>query len=228
MISKSKITILVDNEPGDNLKNSWGFSAYVETDKWTTLFDADTDPTVIKYNVEHLKIDLDKIDFAVLSHHHGDHYGGFEYIGSRRPGLKIFVPPGSLGYLEKWGLKPEVVYKPIKVAEDAWLTGPLKSWGLHEHAFAFHLNGKGLIVLVGCSHPGVDKLALKAREISGKDVYWVIGGYHSPSMKTLDNLANISQYISPAHCSGEQAKTYVRTRYPEKYRYVHTGSIIEL
>lgn len=113
----------MDNEPGNNLRNSWGFSAYIETDKWTVLFDADTDPLVLKYNVEHLKLDLAKVNFAVLSHH----YGGFEYIGLERPGLKLFIPPGSAKYLEKWGLRPETVYKPVEVAEEAWLTGPLRS-----------------------------------------------------------------------------------------------------
>lgn len=230
MVEKAEITILVDNAPGNNLKNSWGFSAYIETDKWIVLFDADTQPDVLRYNIRKLDIDLSKVDFAVLSHHHADHYGGFRYIGLARPNLKVFVPPGSTDYLKKWGLNPKIVYNEIEVAEDAWLTGPLKSWGwgIPEQAFSFYIRGRGVIVLVGCSHPGADNLASKAKEVSKKDIYWIVGGFHSPSKKTLDNLANISKYISPAHCSGDNAKMYIKEFFPSKYIQVQTGSLIKL
>ena len=230
MTSKAKITIVVDNMPGKGLKNSWGFSALVEADNWSILFDADTDPSVIEYNIKKLNIDLNKISFAILSHHHGDHYGGFKYIGKIRPNLKVYIPPGSAEYLIRWGLKPQKVEKPLKLFDDAWLTGSLKSWkwGISEHAFSFYIENKGLIVLVGCSHPGADKLAAKAREISGYNVYWVVGGYHSPSYNVLDKLAEFSAYISPAHCSGDAAREYVKTKYPKKYVEVRTGTIVNL
>ena len=230
MVKQAKVIILVDNTPGNNMLNSWGFSAYIETEKWSILFDADTEPNVLKYNVEKLGVDLNNIDFAVLSHHHGDHYGGFKYIGSVRPRLKVFTPPGSVDYLSEWDLTPKIIYNESEVLDDAWLTGPLKSWrwGIYEQAFSFYVEDKGLIVLVGCSHPGVDTLVSKAKDISKKNVYWVVGGFHSPSRKALDNLARLSRYISPAHCSGEHAKTYVKNIYASKYIEVRTGSIIEL
>jgi len=229
-MSKDKIIILVDNVPGEGLLNSWGFSAYIETSEYRILFDADTDPSVLKYNIDALGINVNNLSFCVLSHHHGDHYGGFRYIGSVLPGIKVYVPIDSSEYLRRWGLEPIVVSQPMRISDDIWLTGTLKSWrwGISEQALAIYVEDKGLIVLVGCSHPGVDRLAEVARKISGKDIYLVIGGFHSPSRKSLDNLAKISRFISPCHCSGEHAKEYVRERYPEKFFPARTGTVITL
>ena len=74
----------------------------------------------------------------------------------------------------------------------------------------------------------VKELAKKIAEITGGKIHMVIGGYHSPSKKVLDNLAAISDLICPAHCSGEIAKEYVRKKYPSKYYSVRTGSVIKL
>ncbi|GAB6135020.1 hypothetical protein JCM16307_05680 [Thermococcus prieurii] len=38
----------------------------------------------------------------------------------------------------------------------------------------------------------------------------------------------MTEFIAPAHCSGEEAKAYVRRKYPEKFVAVRTGSVIEL
>jgi len=227
MAKSAKITIIVDNEPSSNLLSSWGFSAYIETNEWSVLFDADTDPRVMEYNTRQLGIDLHKVNFAILSHHHGDHYGGFKYIGSSIPGLNVYIPPGLADYLKKWGLNPITVSSSLKVFEDAWIIGPLEAWsGFYEIAFAFYVSGKGLIVVVGCSHPGVDRISMKAKEISNMEIYHVLGGYHSPSRSTLDKLSEISKFISPAHCSGRAAKEYVISRYPEKYIDIKTGLVL--
>jgi len=51
---------------------------------------------------------------------------------------------------------------------------------------------------------------------------------HYPSAKTLDRLARVSEFIAPAHCSGNEAKAYVQRKYPEKFVSVRTGSAIEI
>jgi len=225
MVKNLRVIIIVDNEPGAGLRNSWGFSAYIEADKYRILFDADTHPDILEYNIAKLRINLDKVDFAVLSHHHHDHYGGFKYVGRAVKGLTIYTPPGETNYLSEWGLKPIINYSTRKINDDIWIIGPIKTglWGIYEEALAVKLDYEGLVMLVGCSHPGVDNLAMEAYSKIGSKIYWVVGGFHSPSSRTLDNLARLSKYISPAHCSGYNAKKYVREVYPEKYIHVYTG-----
>ncbi len=227
MVKKLKLTVINDNEPTEGLKNDWGWSILAESEKWRVLFDSDTNPEVIEYNTNKMKIDLRDVDFCVLSHYHGDHYGGFEYVGKIARGLKIYVPPGDSEFLKEWGFKVEEVKEPMKIGEDLYLSGPIGSF-IREQAMGIKVDNVGLVVIVGCSHPGADALASKLKEITNEDIYLVIGGYHSPPRSVLDNLAKISKYISPAHCSGIDAKNYVRRNYPDKYFPVRTGSKIEI
>ncbi len=226
MVSRLKLLVLVDNKDGERVKGTWGWSVLVETENWRALFDADSNPEVMRKNTRALGVDLSKLDFAVLSHDHWDHIGGFPYVGQVSKGLTVYVPAGVEEELEKWDLKPVVVRKPVKVAEDAWVIGPVTTglYGIVEQTLAVSVEGKGLVVIVGCSHPGVDVMCQRAIEATGEDrVYLVIGGFHSPSQATLDRLASKAKLIAPAHCSGEAAKLYVKTRYPDKYVEVKSG-----
>jgi len=223
MAEKVKVIILVDNEAGQGLKNDWGFSAYIESNKWKILFDADTNPKVLEYNCKKLGIDLSKIDFAVLSHWHHDHYGGLTYVEKVAKGKKLYVP---MEKVMDFDFEIIPIKKSTKILEDVWIIGPLPFSIAYEQALAIEIKGK-LIVFVGCSHPGADSLAYEAKNFVKKDILWVVGGYHLPSYRVLDNLAKISEFISPAHCSGDEAKKYVRAKYPEKYLEAKTGSIFE-
>lgn len=222
MVCFLRITVLVDNEPGKGLRDEWGWSVLLETDKWRALFDADTDPAVLEYNSKRLGVDW-HLDFGFLSHWHGDHYGGYEYVGKVSPGVKVYVPPGDGEILNDWGLNSVVVDEPVPVAEDAWSSGPMGRMG--EQALGVLVEGVGLVVVVGCSHPGVDMLAFRLSEVVGVEVYMVIGGFHEPSKETLDRIASISRLVCPAHCTGSRAKEYLELKYPEKTRSVRTGSI---
>jgi len=227
-VNKLSLTVLNDNEPGPRLLNAWGWSVLVSTESWRILFDAGPDPSILGYNASKLGEDLSSIDAVFLSHHHGDHSGGLEYVARVKPGAPVYAPPGRTGYIESLGLRPLVVEKPTRIAVDAWSTGPLKAWGLWEHSLVVLVEGLGAVVIVGCSHPGVDRLVEEASRITGAKVHMVIGGFHSPSTRSLDRLAGMASIICPAHCSGYHAKQYVASKYPGKYCSVRTGSIIEL
>ena len=226
MVSKLKLTIINDNVGREGLRNDWGWSILLESEKWKILFDADTDPSIIEYNTEKMGINLRELSWGVLSHYHGDHYGGFEYVGRVAKGLKLYVPPGDSTFLKRWGLEP-VENKGGKIDEDVWLSDIL-GISIKEHALGVKVDNTGIVVIVGCSHPGADKLAKRLKDMTGGDVYLVIGGYHSPPMRVIDNLAKFSKFISPAHCSGDEAKRYAREKYPSKYIDVRTGSVMEI
>jgi len=227
-ISWTRITVLIDNEPNEDLINEWGLSMWVETPLWRCLFDAGTNPSTLKHNMSKLKIDPSRLDFAVLSHHHYDHLGGFSYIGEEVPNLTVYIPPNSKEKLESWSLKPQIINETKKIAEDAYIIGPLEAWtGFREIALAINVDEIGLIVLVGCSHPGVDNIVLKTLEDLGREIYAIIGGFHKPSKKALDKVAKIVKRIFPAHCTGSNSKRYLIKNYPDKYGEIRTGTILE-
>lgn len=76
----------------DKLKQDFGFSTVIEYRGKLILFDSGTDARVFKRNLKALKIDLRKIDIAVISHGHYDHIGGFDYLLSVNPKVKIYAP----------------------------------------------------------------------------------------------------------------------------------------
>jgi len=228
LVSWLRVTVVVDNDPGDGLLGEWGLSMLAEAPSWTCLFDADTNPSVSAHNLRALGVDLSRVDFAVLSHHHYDHSGGFSYVGEARPGLTVYAPPGPLSELEGCGLRPVEVRETREVAEGAYVVGPLEAWGgFYEVALAVEVDGLGLVLLVGCSHPGVDRIAEAASSELGRKVHAVIGGFHKPPASALDRLAELADLIMPAHCTGGEAEGYVARRYPEKYAGVRSGSRFE-
>lgn len=222
-----KLVILNDNVGAPGLLNDWGWSAYIDTGEVRVLFDADTRPEVIEYNAERLGVDFSMLDYAVLSHFHHDHYGGFPAVARKKPGLTVYTPPGDIRILRDYGLNPVPVYEPVALRGGIHLSGPLRGVGydLYEQAAAV-ATPNGIVVVVGCSHPGADRLAERLWEITGRPIVAVIGGFHSPSRRTLDNLIRMARFVCPAHCSGDNAKEYVRSRAPDKYCEVRTGTVL--
>lgn len=220
------ILVLVDNTSYQDLRSVLGWSVYITSPSWRIIFDADTDPGVLEYNMSILNVSVNDIDFGILSHHHRDHSGGFRLLGSRRRRFKVYVPPGDLEYLLRWGLDTVTVREPLEVASNLWIIGPLKPGilaSLAELAIAVKTS-RGVVVVTGCSHPGVDKVVEKALETVGVDeAYMVIGGFHNASRKAIDRVAGKCTYLAPGHCTSNDVKEYIKKRYVEKYIPVYAG-----
>ncbi len=75
----------------------FGFSALIEYNGKTILFDSGTNAEIFRQNVEALGVDLRKVDFAVGSHSHADHISGFDYLLEVNPEVKIYLPKDFFG-----------------------------------------------------------------------------------------------------------------------------------
>jgi len=71
----------------------WGFSALVEADGRTILFDTGARQDTVLKNARELGVDLTRVDEVILSHNHADHTGGL--LALRREMAKS--RPASLG-----------------------------------------------------------------------------------------------------------------------------------
>lgn len=76
----------------EGLRLDFGFSTIIQYRGKTILFDAGTDASVFETNLRSLEIDLSKVDIAIVSHGHYDHIGGFDYLLSVNPNIKIYLP----------------------------------------------------------------------------------------------------------------------------------------
>ena len=76
-----RVTILYDAfGPRRDLTRDWGFAALVEYGGKRILFDTGNNADIFAHNVKALGIDLKRLDFVVVSHRHGDHTAGLNYL----------------------------------------------------------------------------------------------------------------------------------------------------
>jgi len=226
-VESVEINILVDNNPNFDLKSPWGISIYVRTQNLSILFDAGPDSNALKENSKKLSIDLSNLDLAVISHEHGDHIRGLEYISEVNKNLTIFVPAHMSESCKNWikslGFKVIEVKDTTLISEGIAIVGELYG-PPYEQALAINVKNLGLIILVGCSHPGVDKIVSKAEKELSQNPYAVIGGFHL-SGASLNKIRDIAKALNktglkriyPVHCSGEDFREFLRENYPEVY-----------
>lgn len=86
-----KVTVLAENTTcRDDLQCEHGLSLYIETESLRILFDAgQTD--AFACNAEKMGIDLQKTDFAVLSHGHYDHSGGLQAFLTQNSTAPVYI-----------------------------------------------------------------------------------------------------------------------------------------
>jgi 7,8-dihydropterin-6-yl-methyl-4-(beta-D-ribofuranosyl)aminobenzene 5'-phosphate synthase len=93
-----RITVLYDAF-GKNpaMTKDWGYAALVEIGGKRILFDTGNDPGILAKNAKAKGVDLARLDFAVLSHRHGDHIGGLSFLRSVNPTVKVYAPKENFG-----------------------------------------------------------------------------------------------------------------------------------
>ncbi len=187
---------LVDwNVANSRLRGEAGVSYLIRTDQSSILFDVGgnlegTDPSPLVANMRQLGIKLADIDTIVISHNHTDHVGGLQMAMGRTfsldyrqvdlQGKRVFVPI-SMTYP---GIEPIVARAPTVLAPGVATTGPIPSriyiGPVNEQALAINVEGKGLVLIVGCGHQTVPRLLERTAELFDGPIYGVIGGLHYP------------------------------------------------
>ncbi len=186
-----KVTILVDNEIHEKgLKSSWRLSFFIKIvmgdKRRVLLMDTSDSFEGLSENAQKLGLDLSSVDAIFISHWHIDHCGSLHHILplSRRP-IHVYVPsenPSVIRAIREAQGIPVVCSRPVGL-EGVLSTGEMWS-GISEHSLIMKLRGKGLVVLMGCSHPGVMNIIKRAQEVSGiKKIHAVIGGFIYPAWK---------------------------------------------
>ncbi|MCX7786324.1 MAG: MBL fold metallo-hydrolase [Spirochaetes bacterium] len=91
---------------------------------------------------------------------------------------------------------------------------------------------RGLVVLLGCSHPGVKNILSSIAKRFSKPIYAVLGGTHlvdasDPSMdRSLQFLAEgVAELVGVSHCTGEKASKQIADRIRGSFPN-HTGSML--
>lgn len=94
---------------------------------------------------------------------------------------------------------------------------------------------EGLFVVVGCSHPGIEKIVESAAAIN-PHVHFIVGGFHlvvapDPDIeKIVTGLHDRFkvEYIAPGHCTGEPAFTALKKAFGDHYVYAGLGTTLPM
>jgi 7,8-dihydropterin-6-yl-methyl-4-(beta-D-ribofuranosyl)aminobenzene 5'-phosphate synthase len=89
----------------------------------------------------------------------------------------------------------------------------------------------GIVLVVGCSHPGIDKIVEAAATINPK-IHLIAGGFHlvvasddaiSKIVATLKDTFKVEN-IAPGHCTGEPTFAALRQAFGDRYIYAGVGT----
>ncbi len=212
-----KITIIYDNEAKkQGLKADWGFSCLIEGPNIPPLlFDTGASGSILLHNMKELEISPSTIGTIVISHAHRDHTGGLQDILELNKDAELYLP-ASFGHTTP-GRKTVTVKDACQICENVFTTGELK--GI-EQSLAL-MTERGILVVVGCSHPGVGNILDAAARFG--TVYGSIGGFHG--FDDFERLSDLS-LICPCHCT--QFKEEIKQIFPEVCSECGAGMVLEL
>jgi len=236
--SPVRITVVYNNVPhAPSLATAWGFAAVIATGAETVLFDAGGDGPTLLANLARLKIEPRRVTTIVLSHIHGDHTGGLDDFLAQQPNVTVYLPqsfPAAFRRaVEQRGARVETVSGPQHLFANLYSTGEMGDC-TKEQALIVETVA-GLVVITGCAHPDIAKIAQTARAYRGKDIHLLMGGFHLLGRDPEQNRATITvlhqlsvRKVAPSHCTGDAAIALFREHWGNDFLEGGCGAIIEL
>lgn len=234
-----RITVLFNNVPyRPGLVQGEGFSCLAEGLEKTILFDTGANGRVLLDNMRRLAVDPQEIASVFLSHMHGDHTGGLEALIAGRPGVEVIVPaefPAAYRQaLAGRGAEVTTVTAGGRLMDRVYSTGGLGRNGIVEQSMIVE-TPRGLVVITGCAHPGIVRIAKTAERLTGKKIHLLMGGFHLGRASQMHIQTIISrlqsmgvQKVAPSHCTGERAVEMFRQAWGEDFMEAGLGAVIEL
>jgi 7,8-dihydropterin-6-yl-methyl-4-(beta-D-ribofuranosyl)aminobenzene 5'-phosphate synthase len=93
----------------------------------------------------------------------------------------------------------------------------------------------GIVLVVGCSHPGIETIVAAAAKID-PHIHLIAGGFHLVAAQdaAIESAAASlhdtykADYIAPGHCTGEPTFAAMRRMFGDRYLYAGLGTTLEL
>jgi len=153
------------------------------------------------------------------------------------PDMRYFDgrPPAVMTFGSAWqGANFELIDKTTEIAPGITLIALVSdvpgTRELKELSLAINTSD-GLVLVVGCSHPGIDKIVEAAATINPK-IHLIAGGFHlvaasddaiSKIVATLKDTFKVEN-IAPGHCTGEPTFAALKQAFGDHYIYAGIGT----
>lgn len=204
----------------DGYIKDFGFSVVVYNTLTNShvLFDAGSNGKILLHNLKAANLHPSKIDAIVISHDHFDHAGGLEAFIRFNQEFKLFVPKVAKNRYKE--IFPE--WDVCGVAEKKEIDSNIFTSGvfgesIKEQALFLKTRSENLVLLVGCTHPGLESMILEARK--SNNIEAIIGGFHG--FRKLSHLKEID-FIGACHCTHH--RQLIREKFPKTFKEVCVGS----
>ena len=153
------------------------------------------------------------------------------------PDMRYFdgKPPEVMNFGSAWqGANFELIDKTTEIAPGITLIALVSeapgTRELKELSLAVN-TPDGIVLVVGCSHPGIDKIVEAAATINPK-IHLIAGGFHlvtasddaiSKTVATLKDTFKVEN-IAPGHCTGEPTFAALKQVFGDRYIYAGVGT----
>lgn len=92
---------------------------------------------------------------------------------------------------------------------------------------------QGMVLVVGCSHPGIDKIVQVAAGINPR-IRLIAGGFHlvvagDPDIEKIVTVLHDDlkvESVAPGHCTGEPAFAALKKAFGDHYMYAGLGTVL--
>ena len=149
------------------------------------------------------------------------------------------APPDVMRFGSAWpGANFQLVDKTVEIVSDIFLISLVSdkpgTLELHELSLAIKAPD-GMVLVVGCSHPGIDKIVEAASTIDPR-IHLIVGGFHLVVASDADIQKIVTalhdtfhvQYVAPGHCTGEPAFTALKKAFGDRYLFAGLGTTLAL
>jgi 7,8-dihydropterin-6-yl-methyl-4-(beta-D-ribofuranosyl)aminobenzene 5'-phosphate synthase len=128
-------------------------------------------------------------------------------------------------------LIPVLVKDPAKICDNLYSSGEFK-YQIPEQALVLNTRN-GLVVMTGCSHPGIIEMLKEIKSAFNKNIYMVFGGFHllDKSDKEMDQIISEMKALGvvkcgATHCTGEKQIQLIRDAFGVNFVELGVGNSI--
>jgi 7,8-dihydropterin-6-yl-methyl-4-(beta-D-ribofuranosyl)aminobenzene 5'-phosphate synthase len=148
-------------------------------------------------------------------------------------------PPRTMKFGAAWhGAEFELIDKTTEISPGITLIALVSdapgTKELKELSLAVNTS-EGMVLVVGCSHPGIEKIVEAAAAINPK-IHIVAGGFHlvvasddiiARAVTALKDTFKVER-IAPGHCTGEPTFAALKKAFGDRYLYAGLGTTLPL